>query len=265
MDSLPKLPDLILFETLTAMLAAHTLLLSVGTEQYLQTLFYLVLLLLNVMCLVLLEVFMKGRDWRFFNYLQNLNQEAVLWIMIGVLGVYVSAVLIQNLVSSAIYIPKVVSLAISGVTLGHVASIFLYNVCLVANAEETTKLVAHQTIYLYLHDRLPEKWLNSKLDEGISVTLPIGFWATLHAYVAYVGNIMPQLVVSAFIGGLIIFAVMWKTKSLVAAILVHGIYNTAVLLAISFGWVMAILPIFLIPIACLNLILLVAKCYHATK
>ena len=98
----------------------------------------------------------------------------------------------------------------------------LYNFVLVAPAEENIKLVT--TLAL---------WRKFK-NEFLAIGLPIGVWATLHAYQSYLGALMPVLVVSAFVSGLVLFAVLKYTNSLENAILSHGLYNSLVVVATAF-------------------------------
>lgn len=264
------LKEFVVFEVLTATVASHTLLLSVNTPEFIQTMFYLMLLLMNLVCLLFI-MFYYGEpeqdheqlvDWD-----ENLTQKALAWILIGVVGVYFVSVVIQNLVSSSIYIPEVVSLSVAGITFGELASIIIYNICLVSNSEEMTKMTAHLVIYLWLKDKFGEEKTEKYHDwiKGTAIVIPIGFWAVLHAYVAYVGKIMPILVISAFTGGLIIFGVLWQTRSLIAAILVHGLYNIVVLVAASVGLGLTVAqPIFLLPMTLMNVIMMVDLIWHRT-
>jgi membrane protease YdiL (CAAX protease family) len=94
----------------------------------------------------------------------------------------------------------------------------LYNFVLVSPAEESMKLAGMLAIY-----RL---WRN----EYVSVGLPVGFWAVLHAYHAYIGSLQAIFVISAFASGLILYAVLKLTGSLENAIVSHAIYNGIVVL-----------------------------------
>jgi len=94
----------------------------------------------------------------------------------------------------------------------------LYNFVLVAPAEENVKLMGMLALYRKTQNEL------------LSVGLPVGVWAALHAYHAYLGEVMPILVASAFLSGLILFAVLKYTQSLENAIISHGLYNSLVVL-----------------------------------
>jgi len=244
--------DFILFECLTALIIGHALLSTANTAEQTQVFFYALLLVMNFVCLILIHLYYK-EGGQLVDYNENLTERSLIFILIGVLGVFVCCAIITSAwTSSVIYVPTFAFQI--AVDLPAFTTVVLYNIALIANSEETTKLVGHNALYMYLMNHFPKK---KKEVEFVSAVLPIGFWATLHAYIAYVGPILWQLVAAAFVAGLIIFAVMWKTKSLLAAITTHGLYNIIVLSAAGLGWMeLAVSPQLLLGMAIVNLILL---------
>jgi hypothetical protein len=230
----------ILFEALTAYITAHAWLqaaASGNSAMQTQVIFYTILLSLNWIALIL--IFMHYKDTRnLVNYVENLSGKDGITILLAIIGVFVFAAIISRpWTTTAIYVPTFAQIDLDFVHFDFTIFIMtvLTNFALVANSEETTKLIGHNALYLYLSSRYPEY---DKYDKWASVLAPVTFWSTLHAYVAYVGPLVWQLVLAAWVAGLIIFAVLWKTQSLLAAVTVHGTYNVIVITATGMGWLM---------------------------
>jgi hypothetical protein len=244
--------DFVIFECLTALAMAHALLSTMGTSMQTQVLFYSVLLIMNLICLLSIYLLLHPQVF-FMEFLESLSRESFTYVTLGFLAVFVTAAMLsrQFIPGSAIHVPFVTSLT----TLPELASSVLWNFGLIANSEETTKLVGHNALYIFLMDHMPE---NKRVVEATAALFPIGFWAILHAYVAYVGPYLFPLVIVAFISGLLIFLVLWKTKSLIAAITVHGLYNVVVVTISGMGWmqVQSIYPIGISILTFFNLLLL---------
>jgi hypothetical protein len=250
----------ILFEALAGYITAHTWLTAASsgdTAAQTQVIFYTILLALNWIALIL--VYIMYTDTRnLVNYMENLEHTDFLYIILAIIGVFMFAAMISRpWKTTAIYVPSFaqMNLSFANFDFGVFIMAILTNFALVANSEETTKLVGHNTIYLYLISKYPE---SLKMATYVSVLAPITFWSLLHAYVAYIGPLVWQLVGAAWVAGLIIFAVLWKTHSLLAAITVHGSYNVIVVTAAGMGWLMLSPPalVFLIAYAVFNLTLL---------
>ncbi|MDH5689925.1 MAG: CPBP family intramembrane metalloprotease [Candidatus Bathyarchaeota archaeon] len=249
--------DFVLFECLASLIAAHALLSTSGTPMRDEVIFYLVLLLMNFMSLILIRQHYQEQG-QLLDYNENLTDKALSYILLGTTGVFFFSVIISRpWTSSVIHVPTF-AVTLSTFNLESFCFALLYNFGLIANAEETTKLVGHNTIYMYLQSQWHAKWAErEKWAKGIAATVPVLFWASLHAYIAYIGPILWQLVLAAFVAGLIMFYVIWKTMSLLAAIAVHGLYNVIVLTAYGMG----LLTVALIPLLCysaFNLLMIVA-------
>jgi membrane protease YdiL (CAAX protease family) len=65
----------------------------------------------------------------------------------------------------------------------------------------------------------------------VAVVAPIAGWALLHTFdnPAYQTQYMLVFVSSAFLAGLLMYYAMSKTKSLLAAMLIHAGYNIVIL------------------------------------
>ena len=231
-----NVPTLVLWQILTALITAHAKLSTAGTALESTVDFYVMLLIMNWTSLILIYIYLKEQV-QFVDYNENLPQNGVLMALTAVVAVFICASLSSIQLPSqvvALYVP-ILTTSLSTNTFSGLSFItsVLWNFALIANSEETTKLVAHNGIYLYLVG--VRKMYPSQFVKGFCVVLPIMFWAVLHAYMAYVGPYQWQLVAGAFIAGIIIFAVLWKTKSLLAAIITHGTYNVLVITAVALG------------------------------
>ncbi len=196
-------------------------------QDYPNTYFYLGLLTIFLILLIWLRMYHKESD-QLLDYDENLNFEKLMYIAIGIIGVYLTAsFIVSKFAKSSIYIPYqgMDVTYIGGFQLSGVWNDILFQLVLVAPSEELCKLVLHLALYMKLRGAF-----SKPVAKTASVGIPIFFWAMLHAYRAYTGPNMGVLILSAFIGGLIIFYIMYKTRSLLSAILVHGGYNSIVLL-----------------------------------
>ena len=196
-------------------------------QDYPNTYFYLGLLTIFLILLIWLRIYYKERD-QLLDYDENLNFEKLIYIAIGIAGVYLTAsFIISKFAKSSIYIPYqgMDVTYIGGFQLSGIWNDILFQLVLVAPSEELCKLVLHLAFYMKLREAF-----SKSVAKGASIGIPIFFWAMLHAYRAYTGPNMGVLILSALIGGLIIFYIMYKTRSLLSAILVHAGYNSLVLL-----------------------------------
>jgi len=248
--------NLIIFEALTAFISAHSLLATANTPDQTQVFFYIALLCLNWISLVLIYLhYTKDHaELEFIPYLSNITQKGWALILLGVAVSWIlAAVLSSPWTSSVIHVP-LFSMG-TDISFTVIMTAMLSNFALIANSEETTKLVGHNALYLYLYFKYPN---HKKEIQTVSAVVPIGFWAVLHAYIAYTGALVWQLVLAAFVVGIVIFAVLWKTKSLLAAIIIHGTYNVIIVTVVALQWATLLInPIPLFCYALFNVILLI--------
>jgi membrane protease YdiL (CAAX protease family) len=214
--------DLLIFFAISALPIASYLL-----TEYPNTQFYLSLLLISLVVTVWFRLYYKEPD-QLIDYDENLTLYSLSLIMAGALGiVVVGSIWLGAFSKSLIYVPTYkIELTIGTLQLGSFFNNILFQLVLVAPSEEVTKLVTHLSFYIWLRDKFSKNFA-----KAVSIGAPIGFWALLHTYQnpSYMGSNMWVAVSGAFLGGLIIFAVMHYTKSLLAAILTHFTYNAIII------------------------------------
>lgn len=201
---------------------------SFWLSDYPDTPFFSGMLVIFLIALLWLKNYHGEGDYRkLVDFDENLHLGSFMWILAGIAGVLVvSSILVRSIASSAIWVPTH-GLEVTFLNQFQLSGFWndvLFQIVLVAPAEELCKVSLHLAFYLKLKGSLSDMMARS-----ISIGAPIFFWAMLHVYRAYTGPNMLSLLISAFVGGLIIFAVMYKTRSLMAAILVHAGYNVMVL------------------------------------
>jgi membrane protease YdiL (CAAX protease family) len=210
--------DLLVFCGLTALPIAGFLLLNYPNAQFDVSLY-----MVSMLVLLWFRVYQKETTLVAFDH--DLDMSGLVWIVAGLLGcLVVASFLVRQYTISSIYVPMTkLSLAVGTFQLPQFASDLLFTLALVAPAEEAGKLVAQTAFYTLLKDSLGKTF-----GKAVSIAVPIGTWALLHTYQnpAYA---TPFIMFTIFIAGGIIYAVMWKTKSLLAAILVHAAYNSVIL------------------------------------
>ena len=220
--------DLLLFFAFCALPVASFLLVD-----YPETQFYLSLLLISLVVIVWLRQYYKEPD-QLVDYDENLSLYSLVLVGGGVVGIVaVASLFVSAFAESLIYVPMHnLGMAFGQLQLSGYWNDVLFQIVLVAPAEECVKLVVHLSFFI---------WLKAFLDRGLARTVaivgPIGFWALLHTYrnPSYMGTNMWVMVGAAFLGGLIIFAVMHYCKSLLAAVLTHALYNCVVIYSAYYG------------------------------
>ena len=215
-----KSRDLIIFNVLVGLVGVHFLLKTSGTYLWNMTLVYLTMWIMSLILLLWLR-FYGGERGDVVDYDENLER-AHLPIIAGAVAamVIVSSVLVSSFTQSALYVPRPgLALNLGQLSTASLVDDLLYNVVLVAPAEESLKLVGILALY------------RRTQNAPISVAAPVGFWAVLHCYQAYTGPSMPILVVSAFVSGIILFLVLKYTRSLLNTQIAHAGFNSIVILA----------------------------------
>jgi len=218
-----QLKLLILFNVVTLLVAVHYLLLTFDTPMFATTLFYIVMWIVSIVMLIWIRLYYGEIKW--LDYDEDPTRAHFLTWLGGLAGVVAAASIVPRIVSqvafpTAIYVPSPKRMLAQGTVfdLWSLASDALFNICLVANAEETMKVAAHTALY------------NSTKNEWLSIILPVAVWSISHGYLAYTGPLQLPLITAAFVAGIILFLVLKFTRSLLAAILVHGIYNALTLI-----------------------------------
>lgn len=212
--------DLLVFFAVAGLAAVHFLLKTKGTVMEQATWLYVLMLLIALVMLLWLRLY-HGERGDLVDYDENLRRDHLLFLFGSVVAIAIlSSLLVRAFARSALYVPRpgqLLSLDVSSAAA--VIDDLLYNFVLVAPAEETVKLMGMLVIY------------RKTGNEPVSVAIPVGIWAALHAYQAYLGAMMPVLVLSAFLSGVVLYAVLRYTRSLENAIIAHGLYNSIVVLA----------------------------------
>jgi membrane protease YdiL (CAAX protease family) len=230
-NQLNKLPrDLLVVFAFSALPIAGFLLAGTADTQ-----FYVSLLTISIIGIFAFWTYYSNEVNEFLPFGHELESFSFVLILLGTIGcLFISSFLIRNFVGTSLtslYVPKPAALlAIGSITLPPFWSDVLFTICLVATAEECSKLVTALGFYIWLKDAF------GKTVSGIiGVAVPVVAWAFLHTYANpdYQGQYMPVYVGSAFISGLLIFYIMKKTKSLLAAILIHALYNISILIMLG--------------------------------
>lgn len=200
---------------------------SFWLQDYPDTPFFSGMLVIFLVVLLWMRQYHKESEHsRLLDYDENLNFESFMWVGIGAIGVYIaSSFIVNQYTSSVIWVPMHnVELGVGGFQISGFWSDILFQLVLVAAAEELCKLSLHLAFYMKLKESFSDF-----TSRAVSIAAPIAFWALLHVYAWQIYANMTFLLLSAFIAGLIIFWVMYKTKSVMAAILVHFAYNSLII------------------------------------
>jgi len=217
--------DLLLINVVTGLAVIHFLLKTKGTPLEAATWFYAMTWIISLIMLLFMQVYYgQPTPKDVTDYDENLRREHLPWLFGGVAAiVIISSVLVAGFTRSALYVPRP-GAVLSTAPLSTAALIddLLYNFVLVAPAEETMKLMGILALYQKTRNEL------------VSVAVPVGIWASLHGYFAYVGTLMPVLIFSAFLSGLVLYVVMRQTGSLLNAVLTHSIFNSLIVLSSLF-------------------------------
>lgn len=215
--------DLIIFNAVTGLAAVHFLIKTRGTPMEQPTWVYLLMWIMSLVLLLWLRLY-HGEKGDLTDYDENLRREHLPLLLGSVVAlIVINSIAVGGFFRNALYIPRPgLALNLNQLNLASLVDDLLYNFVLVGPAEESMKLMGMLTLY--------QKTKNAAL----SVGLPVGVWAILHAYQTYVGELMPALVLGAFVSGLVLFAVLKYTDSLENAIIAHGLYNSVIVLSSLF-------------------------------
>jgi len=219
--------DLILFDVLTVLVIVHFFLSTQGTSLATATTIYSIMWLMSLVILAMLRVYggRSGQEGDLVDYDENVGRAHLPWLIgsvavIAIIGGLAAAAVSKGITISILYVPRP-SLAQAPGIFGSstVLDDVLYNFFLVAQAEESVKLMAILALYRKTRNEL------------VSAGLPIAVWAIFHAYMAYVGQGMDMFLVAAFVSGIVLYIVLRQTKSLLNAVIAHGIFDTIVILS----------------------------------
>jgi len=203
-------------------------------EAYPETPFYASMLVVFLIILVWMKSYYKDKSHaKLVDFDENLHASSFLWIIGGIVACYiVASVIVRTFATSALVVPRhMAEISYFGFQLSPLWNDVLFQMALVATAEELSKVVVMLAIYM----RLKSAKFGDGLSRLVAIVVPIFFWAMMHVYrnPAYQGTNMIVMVAAAFVAGLIIYGVMYKTKNLLGAILTHAGYNILIILLIS--------------------------------
>jgi len=232
--------DFLAFTALTVFIVAHFLL-----EDYPNTQFYLGLMILSFICLLAFELKYKSKAFP-FRFDRNLDLKKWAWIVAGTVAIYGISAFFAGVSTPSGQFEPTIYVPMFGYSMYYLGGLqfptyvndMLFNITLVAPAEELCKLVSTIAIFLLLSRYVSSKQVRTI----ISVAVPNAFWSVLHVYrnPAYIGNYW--FVASAFCSGLILYAILWKTESILATCLSHGFYNSLIIFLIARGFIMLPTP-----------------------
>lgn len=148
---------------------------------------------------------------------QDLDRRALGLVLVGLVGVLaVSTVATSFFFTSIIYVPR---FSVQLASLPQVASDVVYQFTVVAPAEEFAVLA----IAMGLYKGIP------RLQEPIfALGASRLLWAVAHGYLAY--GAQWNLLAAAFLAGLVMSYLMLETRSILTPWLIHGAYNSLIVL-----------------------------------
>ena len=162
------------------------------------------------------------------DYDEDLNRSGLSRCVLASVGIFLVSMIFTGLFGQAVlYVPKSTMLGVMETAfatvpvLTRILNELLYQTFVVAAAEESMKLSAMIGLTWKFRSSANE-FLRSKAREA-AAAIVVGFWALLHAILAY-SNV--YMTVAAFVAGLILLWQLFDTKSILAPIVTHGpLYN----------------------------------------
>lgn len=218
---------LLLFEGIIGTIGvAHSLLLTQGTPWESTTWFYIMMWVSSM--IILLWSWVRYREVQQFDYDEGLTQNKLYYVLAGFGAMlFLSSFLVSSYTRSSIWVPQPqMTLAIGGLGLSAVINDLLYQLALVSNSEETLVLGIMQSLrpWLATIKRIPLSWVSH-----LALIFPRIGWGILHAYVSYTGPLQWILVFSAIVSGCIMSYIAYykrlKVESLLAAVMMHFLFN----------------------------------------
>jgi len=223
-------PDYIYWMLFVVLTAIHYYTKTQGTPQEGLVTFFIIVWLASFLVLLALKVYAREGRTEIVDYDENLQRWHLDYIIAGLLGVelvafafsflagQVTTVRATTVPFSSLWVPQMMSLRFY--------DDILFNLGLVATAEESSKILAIKAFTMKLGDTR-----NGRI---FSVFAPVMFWALLHGYQSYVGYgeaVMWLMITSAFISGLIMYYAVRETKNIIGAFIIHGLHNALVILS----------------------------------
>lgn len=152
-------------------------------------------------------------------YYQNMAPKSLILAICGAVGMVAISMVMsswigsENLLATTAFTPAVI-LPSSVVTNFLYDALFTF--AMVATAEELLKIAGYAEI----------KSRKFQFANILAVLVPVGLWAIYHGLQSYSN---PLMVIPAFFNGLLLIGLLEYTKSFLAPIITHGIYNSVVI------------------------------------
>ena len=203
---LRKVPDFIYWNVLFVLLTAiHYSTKTQGTPYKEMVDFFVIIWLGSFMGLLAVKTYSERKKKEVMDFDENLERWHVNHIFIGLMAVeavalVASMIAVKAQTLSALWVPTF-QIGVGGFEF---YDDILFNIGLVATAEELSKVISIRLLYMKLGD--------SPGGRAFSVMGPVAFWSMLHGYKAYVGlgeAAMWVMIAGAFGAGLVMYWV-WK-------------------------------------------------------
>lgn len=165
--------------------------------------------ILGGLCLMVL--FLQKNDEP---YCENLKPIGLLLAVGGSIGMIVVSMLFTSILGMDVFSMQMLTVTAAPTS---VITSFLYSslftVALVATGEELIKLSGYSE-------------LKARKYKYLAILVPVGLWAAYHGIQAYAN---PLMIIPAFINGILLIGLLEVTKSFLAPIIAHGLYNSVIL------------------------------------
>jgi membrane protease YdiL (CAAX protease family) len=201
---------------------------SANLSNYISTTFYVIL---AAVCMVILA-FIKSDDKYYENFtLRNLLSAVIVSVFMTVLSWGMS----MSLAKPSLLLAMNNGLSIAPTSPSSASTFllaaFVSGLVLAATSEELFKLV------MFAEGK--ERWgkgykIGRRSIPGVLfyVGMPVFFWALLHLILAYSD---PVMVIPAFVNGILLIILLWKTHCILACIFAHWLYNASIVLITYFN------------------------------
>ena len=160
--------------------------------------------------LCLMVLFIQKNDEPYY---ENLKPLGLMLAVGGSIGMVFISMFFTSILGMNVFSMQLLTVAGANSIITSFLSDSLFTVALVATGEELIKLAGYSE-------------LKARKYRVLAILVPVGLWAAYHGIQAY-GNLW--MIVPAFINGILLIGLLEATKSFLAPIIAHGLYNSAIL------------------------------------
>lgn len=218
--------DLIAYVALSAFPISFFTLSTYGTAQFSYTIAFAIMFTVSILALLFIKFYIpdvgEGEDSTVADFDENLRGYSLLVsVLVAAATLAMVSLLIRIPEQTVLFIPKpdvALPFSVAAVTSETVGNV-LYQFTLVAPAEESLKVAGIYALW--------SRFAGWEYGEAPAVAVPVGLWAAFHTILA---GFTPWMVIIAFAAGIIFYAGMRLTGSILTAILAHAIYNSSIIL-----------------------------------